>query len=173
MTMSLLGLVVELMERSWICPKQKIPNFYWCFIWGFSKIAAPLTSLLKTTGSSELAPKAFRAEDDEIVSGGGSGRANGTVVNLFKNEKSKKLTRVPNIGATKKPNFLTPNAKKALNHLRLAFIKALILQHFDLESHIRIETDASGYTIGGVLSQLNFNSNASPNDSNSNRSNFG
>ena len=29
-----------------------------------------------------------------------------------------------------------------------------MLYHFDPESHIRIETDVSGYAIGGVLSQL-------------------
>ena len=38
--------------------------------------------------------------------------------------------------------------------LRQAFLKAPILYHFDPEYHIRIETDISGYTIGGVLSQL-------------------
>ena len=73
---------------------------------------------------------------------------------------------MPNIGATGEPNFLTPDAKKAFNHLRLAFIEAPILRHFDPESHIRIETDASGYAIGGVLSQLNLDSDAPPNDSN-------
>ena len=67
---------------------------------------------------------------------------------------------MPNIGATGKPNFLTPNAKKAFNQLRLAFIKAPILQHFDLENHIRIETNALGYAIGRVLSQLNLYSHA-------------
>ena len=35
--------------------------------------------------------------------------------------------RIPNIGATKEPNFLTSNAKKTFNHLQLAFIKDLIL----------------------------------------------
>ena len=38
--------------------------------------------------------------------------------------------------------------------MRQAFLKAPILHHFDPERHIRIETDASGYAIGGVLSQL-------------------
>ncbi len=33
-------------------------------------------------------------------------------------------------------------------------MEALILNHFDLERHIRIETDVSGYAIGGILSQL-------------------
>ena len=52
------------------------------------------------------------------------------------------------------PKFLTPDARTAFNRLRLAFTEAPILRHFDPECHIRIETDASGYAIGGVLSQL-------------------
>ena len=63
--------------------------------------------------------------------------------------KSKKTVR--------SSDFLTPGAKLAFTKLRQAFIKALILHHFDLECHIRVETDASGYAIGGVLSQLNLN----------------
>ena len=49
-------------------------------------------------------------------------------------------------------SFLTPKARAAFNRLRLAFTKAPILQHFDLECHIRIKTNASGYAISGVLS---------------------
>ena len=158
-------MVVEPMKRSWICPKQEIPNFYWRFIRGFDRIAILLTSLLNTTGLSKSAPKPFRADDDKVV-GGGGGRVNETVMNLSKNEKSRKLTRVSNMRATREPNFLTPDAKKAFNHLRLASIKALILRHFDLENHIWIETDASGYVTGGVPSQLNLNPDASPNDLN-------
>ena len=123
--------------------------------------------MLKTTRSSEdLTLKAFRTDDNEVVSGGGS-RANETVRN-----SSKKLTRMLNIGGTGEPNFLTPNAKKTFNYLRLTFIKAPILQHFDPESHIQIETDASGYAIGGVLSQFDLDSDAPPNDLNSNKSDF-
>ena len=59
---------------------------------------------------------------------------------------------MPNIEATKKPNFPTSNAKKTFNYLQLAFIKASIFQHFDLKSHILIETDIFGYAISGVLS---------------------
>ena len=73
---------------------------------------------------------------------------------------------MPNIRATREPNFLTSDTKKTSNHLWLAFIKALILRYFDLESHIQIETNASSYAIGGVLSQLNLDSDAPSNDLN-------
>ncbi len=64
--------------------------------------------------------------------------------------KSQKLTN-SNVGATK---FLTSEARIAFTKLRKAFTKTPILQHFDPECHIWIETDASGYAIGGMLSQL-------------------
>ena len=50
--------------------------------------------------------------------------------------------------------FLIPRAKLPFTELRQAFLKSPILHHFDLERHIRIETDVSGYTIGEVLDQL-------------------
>ena len=113
--------------------------------------------MLKTTGLSGLA---LRKVEDEVVGGGGS-RVDETMRNLSKSRKSKNnksgnLTCVPTIRATGEPIFLTSNAKEVFNYLRQAFIKAPILRHFDLESHIRIETDALGYAIGGVLSQLSF-----------------
>ena len=85
--------------------------------------------MLKTTGSSEQsAPRTFRAGNNKVI-GSDGGRADETVVDLSKskNEKSSKSTHMPNIRAIEKPNFLTSNTKKAFNHLRLAFIKALIL----------------------------------------------
>ena len=77
-----------------------------------------------------------------------------------------------NIRAMKKPNFLTPNTKKVFNYLQLAFIKAPILWHFDLKSHIQIKIDISGYAINGVLNQLNLDSNVLLNNSNLNKSDF-
>ena len=50
--------------------------------------------------------------------------------------------------------YLTPKARLAFTQLKKAFTKALILQHFDLKCHIRIETNTSGYVIGKILSQL-------------------
>ena len=121
--------------------------------------------MLKTTGSSEeLVLKTFKADDNKVV---GDGDGSETVRN-----SSRKLTRMPNIGAIGEPNFLTLNAKKAFNHLQLAFIKVLILQHFDSENYIWIKIGALGYTIDGVLSQLNLDSDVLLNDSNL-KSDFG
>ena len=117
--------------------------------------------------SKESALKLFRVVNNEVV-GDGSSRANETIRN-----SSRKLTRMPNIRATREPNFLTSDTKKTFNHLRLAFIKALILQHFDLKSYIQIKTNALGYAIGRVLSQLNLNSDTSPNDLNLDKFDFG
>ena len=72
--------------------------------------------------------------------------------------KARKTSKSKNSSKSKKAvgpsDFLTPGAKLAFTELRQAFLKAPILHHFDPERHIRIETDASGYAIGEVLSQL-------------------
>ena len=169
--------------KNWLEPKSVqdiqvfigFANFYWCFIQGFSRIAAPFISILKTTGSSDLTPKAFGADDNEVV--GVGSRANETFKNLSKskkakNDESKSSTRSLDIRATGEPIFLTSGANKAFNCLRQAFIKALILQHFNPECHIQIETDAAGYAIGGVLSQLS-SCWVDPDDSISSKSDFG
>ena len=102
---------------------------------------------MKTTRSfDELISKTLRTDDNKVV-GCDGGRTNKMVIN-----SSGKLMRVPNIGAIGESIFLTPNAKKTFNHLWLAFIKAPIVQYFDLENHIQIEDDASGYAIGGMSS---------------------
>ena len=88
-----------------------------------------------TRSSKKLALKAFKIDNNKIVNINGN-RANKIVINLFKNKKSKNLIYISNIGAIKKPNFLIFDAKKTFNYLQLAFIKALILQHFDLKSYI-------------------------------------
>ena len=130
-------------------------NFYRRFIKGFSRIAAPLTAMLKTTGSSVAS--ASRVDNDEVVGDGGAiGRSDVSK----KSAKSKSRTKsryLGNSNNSEESKFLTYDTKKAFNHLRQAFTKAPILQHFDPECHIRIETDASGYAIGRVLNQLTSN----------------
>ena len=83
-----------------------------------------------------------RIEDDEVD---GDGVGDDEVGTKFqKLSKSKKT----------KSGFFTSGARKAFTKLRQVFIKAPILHHFDPERHIRVETDVSGYAIGGVLNQL-------------------
>ena len=104
--------------------------------------------MLKTT---ELSDSPQRDDNDEVV--GGCGERNLSKSKKLKNIKSEIQTR---LGAMEEPIFLTPNARKVFNQLRQVFTKAPILQHFDPECHIRIETNVSGYAIGRVFSQLTF-----------------
>ena len=118
-------------------------NFYRRFIQGFSKIAGPLTSMLITTQSVKNSSLSI-AEDVEVGSIGGGNHEDETV------ERSPLTSKNSN----RATGYLTPDTKRAFTQLRQAFTKAPILRHFDPECHIRIEIDASGYAIGGVLSQL-------------------
>lgn len=98
----------------------------------------------------------FRIDGNEFV--GVSSIADKMVRNLPKfkklnNKKSENLTRIRTTG---EPIFLTSITRKAFEYLRQAFTKALILQHFDLESHLQMKIDTLGYTIEIVLSQLSF-----------------
>ena len=105
--------------------------------------------MLKVSGLLNLASKTFRIDNNKVVKV--NDRINKTFVNLFKINKSQKLTCIPNIGAIKKPIFLIFNAIKAFNFLKQAFIKALIFRQFNLKSYIWIVTDVSGYVIDKVL----------------------
>ena len=80
---------------------------------------------MKITRLLKLASKAFKVDDNKVVNND-TDRANKTIVNMSKNNKSKKLMHLPNIGAMVELNFLTSNAKKVFNHLQLAFVKAPI-----------------------------------------------
>ena len=94
------------------------------------------------------------------VVGGGEATNPTKGKNLAKTTKSKILVKSKNHDFPKfrpeeaRTDFLTPKARLAFIQLRQAFVKALILHHFDPESYIRIETDVSGYAIGSILSQL-------------------
>ena len=101
-----------------------LPNSISVLIQDFNKITILSILLLKTTRLSNLVLKVFKADDNEVVKIGN--KINKTVINLFKNNKSRNLTYIPNIGATKKSIFLTPNIKKIFNHLRQLFIGVLI-----------------------------------------------
>ena len=107
--------------------------------------------MLKITGSSDSALSLGGNNDKVVGVGGKAGDRNLSKSKKSKNAKSGKQIC---IGAMGKPIFLTPGAREPFNQLRKAFTKALILQHFDPECYIRIETNTSGYAIKEVLSQL-------------------
>ena len=48
----------------------------------------------------------------------------------------------------------TPRQQQAFNFLKQAFTSAPILGHYDPDNLIIVETDASEYVIGGILSQI-------------------
>ena len=99
--------------------------------------------MLKTSPQPSDALPATAVDNNKVV-----GSSGGDKRKLAKSNFTK-----PVRGA-EEPSFLTPNARQAFTQLRQAFTKAPILRHFDPECHICIETDASGYAIGGVLSQM-------------------
>ena len=138
-------------------------NFYCRFIQGFSQIAAPLISVLKTSGSTES--KTRPGEGNVGVgnnrAGRGRSKLDGSKLHGGKVDGSKVgddevVKKDRNLSKSKKTEsgFLIFGARKAFTELRQTFIKAPILHHFDPKHHIWVETDASGYAIGGVFSQL-------------------
>ena len=139
-------------------------NFYWRFIQGFSWIAAPLILILKTSGSTEF--KTQPGEGKVGVDGSkarweGSGfdgsRIDDIEVDAGENgddEVEKKVQKSSKSKNLSKSDFLTPGAKLVFIKLKQAFVKAPILHHFNPKRHIWIETDAFGYAISGVISQL-------------------
>ena len=120
--------------------------------------------MLKTSGGTES--KTQPSEDGVEIGGSRAGRGgsklddekrvDGDEVGDEEVRDDEVRMKVQKLSKSKKTEsgFLTPGARKAFIKLRQAFIKVPILHHFDLERHIRVETNASGYAIGGVLSQL-------------------
>ena len=119
--------------------------------------------MLKTSGSTE---SKIESGEGRVTVGGdrraGRGRSGiddsevggGEIEDDEVGKKAQKLSKSKN---SSKSDFLTPGARLAFIELRQAFVKASILYHFDPKRHIQIKTNASGYIIDGVPSQLTSN----------------
>ena len=97
----------------------------------------------RETGNNEINDEVNNEVDNKI---GKKGQKTSKSKNSFKKLfKSKK---------TVKSDFFTLRAKLAFTKLRQMFIKAPIFHHLDPKRHIRVETNASGYAICQIFSQL-------------------
>ena len=118
---------------------------------------------MKTSGSTESKIRTGEGGvgvgDDNRARHGRSGIDDSKVdgVEVEDDEVGKKAQKLSKSKNLSKSDFFTLGARLAFTKLRQAFVKAPILHHFDLEHYIRIETDASGYAIDGILSQLTLN----------------
>ena len=106
--------------------------------------------------SKRVEPKTRRSENQKSANSLKSSKSRN-----LKSKKSAKFKKPSKIGNASNFNakkagqsFLTPKARSTFNRLWLAFTKASILHHFDPEYHIWIKTNALGYTIDDMLSQL-------------------
>ena len=113
------------------------------------KTAEPRKDGYRVGGNSRAGHSRSKIDGDEV---------DGSEVEVDEvGKKAQKTSKSKNSSKSQKmvgSDFLTSGAKLAFTELREAFLKALILHHFNPERHIRIEMDASGYAIDEVLNQL-------------------
>ena len=100
-------------------------NFYRCFIQNFSKIATPLTLMLKASSQPVSILLATSVDNSEVIDSSGENDRK-----LAKSNFTKPMYRV------EESSFLTPNARQTFTKLRQAFTKAPILNHFVPDCHI-------------------------------------
>ena len=153
-----INVVKNLPEPKSICDIQVFlgfANFYCRFIQSFSRIAAPLTSMLRmsiistTQKSMNLVDEFGEGDRGKNEARRASMSTKGPTGADYPSFDHVSYTVSNNVS-----NYLTADAKSNFDQLRQAFTEAPILQYFDPEWYIWVETDASEYAIGGVLSQL-------------------
>ena len=106
-------------------------NFYCRFIQGFSRIAAPLTSMLRMSSTSTSSTQ----KSMNLVGEFGGADCGENEARTPASTKGPTGADYPSSDHVSHAvsNYLTPAAKKAFDQLRQAFTEAPILQHFDPE----------------------------------------
>ena len=156
--------------KNWLEPKPicdiqvflGFANFYCCFLQSFSRIAAPPTSMLKISSivisaTQKLMDLVYEfgeihhSENEARKTSASTKEPTGADY-LFFDYVSRAISIFVSNSAKNVSNYLTPDTKRAFDQLYQAFTEALILQHFDPEQYIWVETDASRHVIGGVMS---------------------
>ena len=120
-----------------------------------AKLTKPKKSVVRVGDSSRNKAESVGKHEingDEVGGGKVDNKVDKEVVKNRKMSKFKKSSKSKK--TVRSSDFFTFRAKLAFIKLRQTFLKTLILHQFDPECHIQIETDASGYIIGGVLCQL-------------------
>ena len=119
--------------------------------------------MLKNLSTESAEPKkGVVGVNGDSRAGRNGGKLDGSVMDNVKvdggkiGKKGQNPSKCKNLSKSKKTElgFLTSGTRRAFTKLRQAFIKAPILHNFDLERHIWVETNVSGYAISGVVSQL-------------------
>lgn len=123
-------------------------NFYRRFIEGYSRITLPLTELTREEKRGETAVQPKKKGTPR------AGRNKQPRRNPSPNKIEKKEVKKRHNAFLDKKFKLPEKAKEAFNKLKEAFTEAPLLRHFDPRLRIRVETDASGYAISGIISQL-------------------
>ena len=114
-----------------------------------AKSTKPKKGGIRVSGDSRAGRDRSELVRDDINSNEvGNNEVEKKVQKTFKSKKLSKFKKM--VGS----DFFTPGARLVFTKLRKAFLKALIVHHFDPEHHIPVETDTSGYAIGRVFSQL-------------------
>lgn len=122
-----------------------------------------LQTISRLLNISFLSTKANKNQYNQEVKS--IGNVGGIVKTLSKAKKSKTLAKSQKPKLAKIINkafgtdFLIFRAKMTFLYLKMVFTKVPILHHFNLKSHIWNETDASGYAISRILSQLTLDQN--------------
>jgi hypothetical protein len=130
-------------------------NFYRRFIEGFSKVARPLTELTKKEKHVQNAKNAKNVQNAQNVQNAKNAKNAQNVQNAKNAKNAQNAQNAKNAKNERNADFVwTEECQQAFDRLKALFIEAPILVHFHPEKPTVVETDASDFALGAVLSQM-------------------